>query len=125
MSPNMRRIRVSRLSRSDAGINSPNRFREESRTDFASCIVDADRSTDGVPPMLTAEGCRQRRMRLWERLGSSGIERLALADPIHLRYFANADFDPINLAADMPAVLLISREGRATLVLDRRSPDVV
>jgi Xaa-Pro dipeptidase len=75
--------------------------------------------------MLTAEGCRQRRMRLWERLGTLGVERLALADPIHLRYFANADFDPISLVADMPAVLLITRDGNSTLVLDRRSPHSV
>lgn len=75
--------------------------------------------------MLTAEGCRQRRLRLWERLGDPGISRLALADRIHLRYLANADFDPISLAADMPAVLLIARDGKATLVLDRRSPHSV
>ena len=75
--------------------------------------------------MLTANGCRQRRMRLWERLGTLGVERLALADPIHLRYFANADFDPISLVADMPAVLLITRDGNSTLVLDRRSPHSV
>ena len=32
--------------------------------------------------MLTAEGCRERRMRLWQRLNSSGIDRLALSDPL-------------------------------------------
>lgn len=73
--------------------------------------------------MLTAEGCRQRRMRLLDRMRSSGIERLALADPVHLCYLAAADFDPIGLSADLPAVLLIERDGQATLVLDRRSPD--
>jgi Xaa-Pro aminopeptidase len=75
--------------------------------------------------MLTAKGCRERRLRLWERLGDMGIERLALSDRIHLSYFANANFDPISLTSDMPAVLLIDRGGRATLVMDRRSPHSV
>lgn len=71
--------------------------------------------------MLTAMGCRQRRMRLCERMRAAGIGRFALADPVHLRYFAGADFDPIGLASDLPAVLLIERDGRATLVRDRRA----
>jgi Xaa-Pro aminopeptidase len=64
-------------------------------------------------------------LRLWERLGNLDIPRLALADRVHLTYLANANFDPISLAADMPAVLLIARDGQATLVLDRRSPHSV
>jgi hypothetical protein len=75
--------------------------------------------------MLTAEGCRQRRLRLWERLGNLSFPRLALADRVHLTYLANANFDPISLAADMPAVLLIAPDGKATLVVDRRSPHSV
>src|SRR3954462_4653975 len=111
MSPNMRRMRVSRLSRSDAGIKTPKHFGEVSRTQFVFCIVDADSSTVGVLVMLTAEGCRQRRLRLWERLGNLSFPRLALADRVHLTYLANANFDPISLAADMPAVLLIAPDG--------------
>jgi Xaa-Pro dipeptidase len=75
--------------------------------------------------MLTAEGCRARRLRLWDRLDAPGVARLALSDRIHLQYFANAYFDPISLAADIPAVLLIDRAGRATLVTDRRAPKTV
>jgi Xaa-Pro dipeptidase len=72
--------------------------------------------------MLTADGCRQRRERLRERLDMPRVDRLALGDPIHLTYFANCSFDPISLTADLPAVLLLERDGRTTLILDRRSP---
>jgi Xaa-Pro aminopeptidase len=64
-------------------------------------------------------------MRLWERLNSPGVDRLVLGERIHLQYFANAYFDPISLGADIPAVLLIDRAGRATFVTDRRAPKSV
>ena len=63
--------------------------------------------------MLTAEGCRQRRRRLWERLADQPADRIALADRTHLRYLAGADFDAISLFADMPAVLVLERDGAA------------
>src|SRR5947208_15679152 len=81
--------------------------------------------TAGEPAMLTADGCRERRKRLWNRLQGASIEEIALADPIHLRYFANADFDPFSYLSDMPAVLVIDRDGAATLVIDRKSPKSV
>lgn len=72
--------------------------------------------------MLTADGCQRRRERLRSRLDMPRVDRLALGDPIHLTYFANCNFDPISLTSDLPAVLLLERDGRTTLILDRRSP---
>src|SRR5260370_12441469 len=49
----------------------------------------ASRKGEGI--MLTAEGCRQRRHRLWQQLDPKPEnEHLLLADPIHLAYPANA-----------------------------------
>src|SRR5262245_22479113 len=76
--------------------------------------------------MLTADGCRARRERLWQRPEiPADVSVLALADPIHLTYLANAYMDPISLGYPMPAVLLLRRDGHATLVTDRRaSPSI-
>ena len=50
--------------------------------------------------MLTAEGCRQRRIRLWERLDPKPpSDHLRLGDAIHLAYLANFHVDPISLGA--------------------------
>ncbi|HEX4588661.1 MAG TPA: Xaa-Pro peptidase family protein [Gemmataceae bacterium] len=73
--------------------------------------------------MLTAEGCRQRRLRLWERLKlSESTDHLVLGDRAHLRYFANFSVDPISLAADFSGLLLVRRDGHATLFHDNRIP---
>ena len=73
--------------------------------------------------MLTEEGCRQRRERLWQRLEpkpSDGF--LLLADPIHLMYLANCWIDPFSLGTDFGAYLLIHKDGHTTLIYDKRSP---
>ena len=50
--------------------------------------------------MLTAEGCRQRRQRLWQRLDPRpDSDHLRLADPIHLTYLANFWVDPFSVGA--------------------------
>src|SRR5438270_13954716 len=54
--------------------------------------------------MLSAEGCRQRRRRLWERLdatspGFRNVNQLVLADPVHLMYLANFHVDPFSPGA--------------------------
>ena len=50
--------------------------------------------------MLTAEGCRQRRLRLWQQLDAKpDAGYLLLADPIHLVYLANCWVDPFSLGA--------------------------
>lgn len=73
--------------------------------------------------MLTAEGCRQRRQRLWRRPEiPADVDRLVLADPTHLRYLANFFVDPISLGADFGGLLVLCRDGIATLFHDNRLP---
>jgi Xaa-Pro dipeptidase len=73
--------------------------------------------------MLTAEGCRQRRQRLWQRPEiPADVDRLVLADPTHLRYLANVFVDPISLGADFGGLLVLRRDGWATLFHDNRLP---
>ena len=61
--------------------------------------------------MLTAEGCRARRARLLDRLKPS--HALVLADPGHLRYFANFHVEAISQHADVGALLVIRPDGHA------------
>lgn len=73
--------------------------------------------------MLTAEGCRQRRLRLWERLDPPPeADYVLLSDPIHLAYLANFWVDPISLGAGFPAFLLVRRDGFAKLLHENRVP---
>ena len=73
--------------------------------------------------MLTAEGCRRRRERVWQRLGDeTDGDHLRLADPIHLMYLANFHIDPFSLGAGFGGVLLLRRDGRAKLLHDDRLP---
>src|SRR5262245_39946162 len=76
--------------------------------------------------MLTAEGCRERRRRFWERLEpkpEAGF--LLLADPIHLTYLAGFHVDPFSLGADFGGLLRLDADGRATLFHDNRLPTSV
>src|SRR5689334_6235199 len=51
--------------------------------------------------MLTADGCRARRARVWDALRDrTDVPALVLADPLHLRYLANFYVDPFSLGAD-------------------------
>lgn len=76
--------------------------------------------------MLTADGCRARRQRLWQRLEiPADVPFLALADPINVCYLSAAYADPIHLGTPIPIVLLVRRDGSATLVTDRRAPPAV
>ena len=70
--------------------------------------------------MLTADGCRGRVARLLAALKADGP--LLLADPLHLRYFANAYLDPFSLGADYPGYLLVNPDGKTTLFHDNRVP---
>lgn len=70
--------------------------------------------------MLTADGCRGRVRRLLAALKPTAP--LLLADPIHLRYFANADADPFSLGADFGGFLKVAPDGRTTLYHDHRAP---
>jgi len=76
--------------------------------------------------MLSAEGCRQRRQRLWQRLEPKpDSDHLRLADPIHLRYLANFFVDPFSLGAGFDGFLLLRNDGHATLIYDNRLPKSV
>jgi Xaa-Pro dipeptidase len=73
--------------------------------------------------MLTAEGCRARRQRLLDRYRPS--QPVILADPLHLRYFANCYVDPFSLGADFGALLQILPDGSSALIHDHRLPKSV
>src|SRR3984957_798451 len=73
--------------------------------------------------MLTAEGCRERRKQLWQRLGSAvGGDRLLLGDPLHLMYLANFHVDPFSLGGDYGGLLELRRDGTAALLHENRLP---
>jgi Xaa-Pro dipeptidase len=70
--------------------------------------------------MITAEGCKARRQRFLERLKPT--HPVVLADPIHLRYFANFHVDGISMSADFGGLLVITPDNRATLYNDHKLP---
>ena len=71
--------------------------------------------------MLTADGCRQRRQRFWQRLGRQFEgDHVRLADPLHLIYLANFHVEPISLNAGFGGALLLRRDGHARLLHDDR-----
>jgi Xaa-Pro aminopeptidase len=80
--------------------------------------------------MLSAEGCRQRCQRLWERLDASDTgfreaNQLVLADPVHLMYLANFQVDPFSLGAGFGGYLVLDRGGNAQLFHDNLLPESV
>ncbi len=76
--------------------------------------------------MLTADGCRQRRLRLWQQLDPKpDSDHLRLADPLHLIYLANFYVDPFSLGAGFAGYLLLRNDGHATVIYDNRLPKSV
>lgn len=76
--------------------------------------------------MLTAEGCRQRRLKLWQQLDPPpDADYLLLADPIHLMYLANFWVDPFSLGAGFGGYLLVRKDGHAKLLHENRLPKSV
>ncbi len=80
--------------------------------------------------MLTADGCRQRRQRLLQRLQTDHPEaltggRLVLGDPLHLMYLANFFVDPFSLGGGFGGLLVLRPDGHATLIHDDRLPQSV
>jgi Xaa-Pro dipeptidase len=76
--------------------------------------------------MLTAEGCRRRRERLWQQLDPPPeSDHLRLAGPIHLMYLANFFVDPFSLGAGFGGILLLRKDGHARLIYDNRLPKSV
>ncbi len=76
--------------------------------------------------MLTAQGCRQRRQRLWDRLDPKPeSDHLRLSDPIHLMYLAGFHVDPFSLGSGFGGVLLLRQDGHCRLLHDNRLPKSV
>ncbi len=67
--------------------------------------------------MLTNEGCRERRTRLWERLPEE-ISWVLIGDQRHVQYFTNFRINPISFSADQKALVLMTRDGKAILLAD-------
>jgi Xaa-Pro aminopeptidase len=68
--------------------------------------------------MLTAEGCRGRRARLWDALPEKP-DCIVLSSPRHLAYFANFYASPFMYKAQNGrAILLLHANGNATIVVD-------
>ena len=68
--------------------------------------------------MLTAEGCKARRKRLFDRLAEKP-DVAVISDPQHLMYFANYWPSPfVFRAVNAGAVLLLTRDGGSVLVAD-------
>jgi Xaa-Pro dipeptidase len=68
--------------------------------------------------MLTAEGCRARRQRFLDKLKPA--HPVVLADPIHLRYFANYHVEGISMSADFGGLLVIRPDASATVYHDNK-----
>ena len=65
--------------------------------------------------MLNAEGCRQRRVRLWQQLDPRpDTDHLRLGDPLHLMYLANFYVDPFSLGGGYGGYLLMRLWNRAS-----------
>jgi hypothetical protein len=73
--------------------------------------------------MLTAEGCLQRRQRLWKKLDPKpDNDHIRLHNPLHLMYLANFSVDPFSLGADYGGYLMLRKDGHAKLLHDDRLP---
>lgn len=67
--------------------------------------------------MLTEQGCRDRRNRLWDRLPEE-IEWVLIGDARHVQYFSNFRVNPISFSANERSLLLLTRSGKAILLAD-------
>lgn len=66
---------------------------------------------------LTEAGCRQRRARLWQAVGDEA-DWILIADPRHVQYLANFWVQPLSFSGGERALLLLERNGPATLLGD-------
>src|SRR5262249_45649303 len=64
-----------------------------------------------------------RRQRFLARLKPT--HPVVLADPVHLRYFANFHVDALSMSADFGGLLVIRQDGHATLFHDNKLPKSV
>src|SRR5690606_4917058 len=70
-----------------------------------------------IMTQLTKTGCQRRRERLWQTVGED-IEWLLIADPRHVQYLANFWVQPLSFSGGERGLLLLERDGRATLLGD-------
>ena len=67
--------------------------------------------------MLTKDGCKRRRARLFAALPDE-VEWVVIADPRHVNYFSAFFVNPISFSTCERALLVLERRGRATLLAD-------
>jgi Xaa-Pro aminopeptidase len=67
--------------------------------------------------MLTFDGCLARRQRLWQQLPEE-IAWVLIGDSRHVQYFSGFRINPLSFSADQRSLLLLMRDGRATLIAD-------
>ncbi len=67
--------------------------------------------------MLTKEGCRARRARLWEQIGSD-VDVILITAPWHIHYLANYYISANTLNAASTSFLVLERGGGARLFVD-------
>jgi len=68
--------------------------------------------------MLTEQGCRARRERLWKAIQGQ-VEWIVITDPQHLMYFANFRASPFVFNSQGgAAALIVGRDGSAILIAD-------
>jgi Xaa-Pro aminopeptidase len=70
--------------------------------------------------MLTKEGCLTRRSRLWNVVPAD-VEWLLIADPRHVKYLANFWIPAFSFSGGERALLLLERNGKASLLGDNFS----
>lgn len=69
--------------------------------------------------MLTPDGCRARRARLWDVLADRAPDWILLSEPRHLMYFASFYATPfIFRSQNASAILVLGRDGASVLVTD-------
>lgn len=66
---------------------------------------------------LTAEGCQQRRERLWAEM-SADVDWLLVADPRHVCYLSGFWVNPLSFSHGERSLLLLRRDGSSTLFAD-------
>ncbi|MFN8856609.1 MAG: M24 family metallopeptidase [Planctomycetaceae bacterium] len=67
--------------------------------------------------MLTLEGCRERRQRLWDQLPDD-TQWVLVADPRHVYYLSGFLVQPLSFSVGERGWLLLERNGPATLLAD-------
>lgn len=72
--------------------------------------------------MLSEEGCKRRRARLWEIVPKE-VSWLVVADPRHVNYLAGFWINPVSFSFGERAILLLERDGRGALACDNFASD--